>query len=249
MLPHLRPPADPTLQPLPALLCSPSLGGWHIASNTSERCSAAVVTHTAVHGMVAVPATPDSSAAELAELLAAMGIDDDAVATKAAQVVSSGWSSPVGSPPQASDGWQWGSSCDSSDEGGANSAGYMSGASAQRSTQRASRVEREAREAARQASNNAFVHSRQVIAGLKEEAAKAFQSAIDARVRGLFRGPSFGGGWLAVKRGQLRKLGWIWLLGWILLPCGRHPTSPTRVPHLPAPRCPLTLLAAPGPPG
>lgn len=197
-----------------------------MASSTSERCSAAVETRTTMHGMVAAPATPDSSAAELAELLAAMGIDDAAVATKTAQVVSSGSSSPVGSPPQASDGWQWGSSCDSSsDDGGANNAGYLSGASAQRSTQRASRAERAAREAARQASNNAFVRSRQVIAGLKEEADLAFQAAIDARVRGL-------GGWSPLVPAAVLDSAVVLRPSYLAHPCA-SPPCPTLPPHPP----------------
>lgn len=185
---------------------------------------------TPVHAAVDGPATPDGSAAELAELMAAMGIDDTAVAAKTAQVVSSGWSTPVGSPPHNSYGCQWlnndschwGSSGDSSDGGGsATNVGHLSGGTAQvpaPRSRRASREERAAREAARQASNNAFVASRQVIGNMKEEASKAFQMAIDARVRGLGRCQR-----VTVARGRAE--------GTRAWPCA---CPRTAAPHLPA---------------
>jgi hypothetical protein len=57
-------------------------------------------------------------------------------------------------------------------------------AALRRTAPRASREERAAREAARQANDNAFVASRQIIGDMKEQANKAFQMAIDARRKG-----------------------------------------------------------------
>lgn len=195
-------PLGRTSEPNSANSASPA--DWHLGMTDEEAdapsygaaTKTAMHAATPVHAAVDGPATPDGSAAELAELMAAMGIDDTAVAAKTAQVVSSGWSTPVGSPPHNSYGCQWlnndschwGSSGDSSDGGGsATNVGHLSGGTAQvpaPRSRRASREERAAREAARQASNNAFVASRQVIGNMKEEASKAFQMAIDARRKG-----------------------------------------------------------------
>ncbi len=159
------------------------------ADGNEAKCGAATksASHspTSVQAVFEGPATPDSSTAEaLEELLAAMGIDDGSVAARTAEAVFSGWSSPVGSPPQDNNCYQWGSwgSTGALSEAGGTSLGADLSAGTERHSQRASREERAQREAARQASNNAFVRSRQLIGSMKEEASKAFQQAIDARV-------------------------------------------------------------------
>lgn len=212
------------------------------ADGNEAKCGAATksASHspTSVQAVFEGPATPDSSAAELEDLLAAMGIDDSSVAARTAGAVFSGWSSPVGSPPQDNSCYQWsswGSAAALSDDGGASLGGDLS-AGAERRSQRASREERAAREAARQASNNAFVRSRQLIGSMKEEAGKAFQQAIDARVS-CWDGLGGAGG-LA---GRERKCG----SGAMCLPVPQqpcaadppaspHPAFPARsLPHLP----------------